>query len=216
MAEQWLSIVEYARTFGISDMTIRRRIRTGRLQAHLRDGKYYIPIDRDPRTGEPVRPAGRPQKQPAIYPDVNQRQIASTLNSPAERSLNTTPRAPQQFSQSSSQHTPAYSHPNTTPYTHPHGHTSQARTTWGELPPRITAPIEAEQEVVVEAGALLDYCNSSLMSAKDLERHASARFQAQQETLQEQLKHRDYMIANLQQQIEDLQLLVQILEKKKT
>ncbi|MCX6128772.1 MAG: hypothetical protein NTX25_06870 [Proteobacteria bacterium] len=44
MAEQWLSIVEYARAFAVSDMTVRRRIKTGRLQAVLKEGKYYIPV----------------------------------------------------------------------------------------------------------------------------------------------------------------------------
>src|SRR6478735_12847089 len=44
MAEQWLSIVEYARTFAVSDMTVRRRIKTGKLQAVLKEGKYYIPV----------------------------------------------------------------------------------------------------------------------------------------------------------------------------
>ncbi len=44
MADQWLSIVEYARTFAVSDMTIRRRIKTGRIKAVLREGKYYIPV----------------------------------------------------------------------------------------------------------------------------------------------------------------------------
>lgn len=45
MTEQWMSIVEYARTFSVSDMTVRRRIKTGKLRAVLRDGKYFIPID---------------------------------------------------------------------------------------------------------------------------------------------------------------------------
>ena len=44
MAEQWLSIVEYARAFSVSDMTVRRRIKTGRLRAVLKEGKYYIPV----------------------------------------------------------------------------------------------------------------------------------------------------------------------------
>ncbi len=47
MAEQWMSIVEYARTFAISDMTVRRRIKNGKLNAVLRDGKYYIQINPD-------------------------------------------------------------------------------------------------------------------------------------------------------------------------
>ena len=45
MAQQWLSIVEYARAYNISDMTIRRRIKTGKLSATLKDGKYFIPVD---------------------------------------------------------------------------------------------------------------------------------------------------------------------------
>ncbi len=43
MAEQWLSIVEYARKFAISDMTVRRRIKNGKIKAILKEGKYYIP-----------------------------------------------------------------------------------------------------------------------------------------------------------------------------
>ena len=44
MSEQWLSIIEYARKFSVSDMTVRRRIKTGKIRATLRDGKYYIPV----------------------------------------------------------------------------------------------------------------------------------------------------------------------------
>lgn len=47
MVEQWLSIIEYARQNNISDMTVRRRIKNGRLNAVLRDGKYYIPLNHD-------------------------------------------------------------------------------------------------------------------------------------------------------------------------
>ena len=45
MAQQWLSIVEYARAFSVSDMTVRRRIKTGKLQSVLKEGKYYIPVE---------------------------------------------------------------------------------------------------------------------------------------------------------------------------
>jgi hypothetical protein len=44
MAEQWFSIVEYARRFNLSDMTVRRRIKTGKLHAVLKEGKYFIPV----------------------------------------------------------------------------------------------------------------------------------------------------------------------------
>lgn len=42
--DRWYSIVEYARQFNLSDMTVRRRIKNGKLQAVLKDGKYFIPI----------------------------------------------------------------------------------------------------------------------------------------------------------------------------
>ena len=45
MGQRWLSIVEYARTYSVSDMTVRRRIKNGKLQAQLKEGKYYIPVD---------------------------------------------------------------------------------------------------------------------------------------------------------------------------
>lgn len=47
MSTEWMSIVEYARAFNVSDMTIRRRIKTGKLEAVLKDGKYFIPVASD-------------------------------------------------------------------------------------------------------------------------------------------------------------------------
>ena len=40
-----MSIVEYARSFSVSDMTVRRRIKNGKLHAVLKDCKYFIPVD---------------------------------------------------------------------------------------------------------------------------------------------------------------------------
>ena len=60
MSEQWMSIVEYARAYSISDMTVRRRIKTGRLHAELRDGKYFIPIRDEVETTAPL-PTRSPQ-----------------------------------------------------------------------------------------------------------------------------------------------------------
>lgn len=45
MAQQWMSIIEYARQFSVSDMTVRRRIKNGKLYAALKEGKYYIPVE---------------------------------------------------------------------------------------------------------------------------------------------------------------------------
>ena len=45
MDSKYISIIEYARENHVSDMTVRRRIKTGKLYAVLRDGKYFIPED---------------------------------------------------------------------------------------------------------------------------------------------------------------------------
>lgn len=60
MQEQWLSIVEYARQNNVSDMTVRRRIKTGKIKATLKDGKYYIPLASDSTELSPVRPQSAP------------------------------------------------------------------------------------------------------------------------------------------------------------
>ena len=41
----WISINEYARKFSVSDITVRRRIKQGRIPAELKNGKYYIRSD---------------------------------------------------------------------------------------------------------------------------------------------------------------------------
>ena len=43
MEENWISILEYARQHQLSHVSVRRKIKTGRLQAVLKDGKYFIP-----------------------------------------------------------------------------------------------------------------------------------------------------------------------------
>jgi hypothetical protein len=75
--------------------------------------------------------------------------------------------------------------------------------------------VPGESEVTVEARALLNYCNATLDTTRDRERLIEARHIAKVDLMGEQLKNRDMEIKNLQQQIEDLQLLVQILERKK-
>ncbi|MCX6123258.1 MAG: hypothetical protein NTV34_00680, partial [Proteobacteria bacterium] len=190
MAEHWLSIVEYARTFSISDMTIRRRIRTGRIQAYLRDGKYYIPIDTDPVTGDPVKQVSKlkpvvstpsPMKShptaERTIPQIRQSEFIEVKQEPIKTEHRTQSYAPQ----------------------------------FAQIPGRLAASVVSEQGVTVEAKALLDYCNSSLATVKDIERHLEGNFAAKIETAKEQIKFRDAEIAKLNQHIEDLQLLVQIL-----
>jgi DeoR/GlpR family transcriptional regulator of sugar metabolism len=55
--EHWLSIVDYARMFNVSDMTVRRRIKAGKLPAKLIDQKYYIAVpSAQPQAPQPQSP----------------------------------------------------------------------------------------------------------------------------------------------------------------
>lgn len=248
MAEQWMSIVEYARTFNISDMTIRRRIRTGKLQALLRDGKYYIPIETDPASGAPIKQ----NKQKNLRPNADSASYGSNQNNGnqahhhpvkshpnADRTLNSS----SSFSQNrpverSENHSSPVVRPNHISQTVPDQNKdfNQAATIntypdlkqrnqsiapqsqpaiWEQIPYHISAPVAQEQEVLVESQALLEYCNSSLANIKSIEKHIEQRYTARLETTYEQIRNRDIEISRLNQQIEDLQLLVQILEKKR-
>ena len=70
MGQRWLSIVEYARTYAVSDMTVRRRIKNGKLQAQLKDGKYYIPVDYE-RSQKPQVFSQDPIAAPVVSKPLN-------------------------------------------------------------------------------------------------------------------------------------------------
>jgi hypothetical protein len=213
-SQQWLSIVEYARAFGISDMTIRRRIRTGRIPAELRDGKYYIMVQLDKRTGQPIKPnsnSSMQQQQPTNTPMKNHPRPDSTF-----------------LDQDMNLHVPTMSHeyrPNPTPsHARPlhnqnipqqGNYNSAPNQNWSEIPGHLVMPNQISQEMRVEATALLDYCNATLSNARNLERQIEQRYQAQLRNNDLMVRQKDQEIAKLNQQIEDLQLLVQILEKKR-
>ena len=82
MAEKWLSIVEYARTFSISDMTVRRRIKTGKLKAVLKDGKYYIPT-MGSTSASPSTPSQLEDKPLVHYPAIPDSNTATHSSRPS-------------------------------------------------------------------------------------------------------------------------------------
>ncbi len=86
MAEQWLSIVEYARTFAVSDMTVRRRIKNGKLQAVLKEGKYYIPIGPG-SVAEAAEFAAAEEKQAPLPEPVIAKQLAAVSQPPDQASF---------------------------------------------------------------------------------------------------------------------------------
>lgn len=65
--DEWLTIRQAADRLGLSDLSVRRRIKDGRLAHRLVDGKYYVNLAPDPLASKPeVAPHADP---PAISAD---------------------------------------------------------------------------------------------------------------------------------------------------
>jgi hypothetical protein len=179
MAEQWLSIVEYARTFAVSDMTVRRRIKTGRLQAVLKEGKYYIPVGpgtaaeaaefaaAEARQGvdpQPVMPAATPA------PIIKEEAAMSPLHAP------------------------------------------RPGASFRTLPGSLSNNLQKYDSTLVDTQALLQFCEHSVTRINSIERHLQESFQLRLQNMEGQLKLKDNQIAELKQQVEDLQMLVKLME----
>ena len=218
MADQWLSIVEYARETGISDMTIRRRIRTGRISAELRDGKYFIPVTVDQANGQiiPVKPGSRQSNSPAnshavikahpspdrtiprVIPSAAINESSSVGFGVKEKTIHQSPRE-NSF----------------TSYQQPMA-SSQSQATESNLTPDILVkPLIDAGMASVEARGLIEFCHKALEQARSTVVSVEARYVARLEALNAQLAQKDQELKSLNQQVEDLQLLVQILERKK-
>jgi polyhydroxyalkanoate synthesis regulator phasin len=220
MAEQWLSIVEYARATGISDMTIRRRIRTGRISAELREGKYFIPVDLDEASGSlvPLKNGNRSQQNSIIknHP-APERSVNKVL--PTIRRTETTASASQLFSEASENFV-VPKVPSQQPSSHQVsatvlGPSASHHRESNAVPDRLARPLVEAGMASVEARGLIEFCHRALEQAKSTVATVEAKYVARLETVNSQLANKDQEIRSLNQQIEDLQLLVQILERKK-
>lgn len=203
MAEQWLSIVEYARTFKVSDMTVRRRIKTGKLHAVLKDGKYYIPIPfseggskKAPSVGADDLSAHgnyRYEASPS-RPQVQEMQIIKAHPSAAKTIV-----APQDTFRH---------HINVNPVS------EREEQRYGSVPVSLAEPLIQGEKSLVDSRALLAYCDATLKKMNELERRTVDRFKAKLDAVEATLLLRDSEVRSLKQQVEDMQVLVGILEKK--
>ena len=208
MAEQWMSIVEYARKFAISDMTIRRRIKTGRLHAVLKDGKYYIPVANEQSASQ-----------------QRHNQMEARLRNDFEPYSQAQDEAPPQQTREMVKHHPA---PQRTVVARPQ---VPARETYvqqpknqfsapepgvsaGLIPTSMRMGLEESPISSVETKALLDFCDSVLRRFSKLEQRVEDSYKAKFSVVEQQLAIKDQEINKLRQQIEDLQLLVKVLERK--
>ena len=210
MAEQWLSIVEYARTTGISDMTIRRRIRTGKIKAELKDGKYFIPLAVDQTTGAVIfnKPV---QQQYSSHPVKNH----PNPGVPVDRSMPVVRRAEEDIFLASDAHVSPRHISTSRPAQSSHANLTQNINAWSTLPGNLTNPLVDAGLASVEARALIEFCDRALEQAKTTVASVDGKYGARLESMNAQLRNKDFEIKSLNQQIEDLQLLVQILERKK-
>ena len=87
--------------------------------------------------------------------------------------------------------------------------------TYSHIPESLVRAIETEQIATVEAKALLAFCEAAMRKSADAERRQSEKFKAKMMALESDVARKDMLVQKLQQQVEDLQLLVKILEKKK-
>ena len=210
MAEQWLSIVEYARSYSVSDMTVRRRIKTGKLHAVLKEGKYYIPCAVE--NAGASRSSAREQAPAAprsSAKDVSPRRADVVVvkshplahNTYANVAMVTDAHAPaanrgQQSAPSSDFLIPML--PGDSP-----------------IPSSIRSEFEKQSTSMADARALLAFCDGSLRNANAAEKKLDDLYRSRIDALTQQVRAKDLELNGLRQQIEDMQLLVQILENKR-
>ena len=216
MADQWLSIVEYARETGISDMTIRRRIRTGRISAELRDGKYFIPVTVDQANGQinPVKPSARQNNSSA-----NSHAVIKAHPSPDRTIPRVIPSAAKSESNQAGfgvKEKTIHQYPRDNSFTSYQPAMPSSQSTESTLTPdSLVKPLIDAGMASVEARGLIEFCHKALEQARSTVVSVEGRYMARLEALNAQVAQKDQELKSLNQQVEDLQLLVQILERKK-
>lgn len=189
MSEAWLSIVEYARKFHVSDMTIRRRIKTGRLHAVLREGKYYIPVghtkiharnDFEDETPElsPAPEMPKPKEMPVpARPSVSEFSVKRQVINPHVEPVFQQPTRP--------------------------------------MPEAPKVSVNPQVPVMnEETKRLVAFCEFAAKRFTDLEKTLEDQYKDRIARFEAELKSKDVELNQMRQQNEDLQLLVKILERR--
>jgi hypothetical protein len=226
MTEKWLSIVEYARIYNVSDMTVRRRIKTGKLHAVLQEGKYFIPIPgKDEAKPAPQPPAPRrpgaemqvikghpsPQRTFAAPPQhaVSQhRQAPSASYEQAPQIAQQRPVQPRQVGMPQAE--PAFDAEH-----YPFRSFDDDESDGALIPAGLRRAVTSGDTAVVDARALLTFCEAAMKKIQESERRQVERFKSKLEALEATVAARDGEIKTLKQNLEDLQLLAKVLERKR-
>lgn len=218
MTEQWLSIVEYAKRHDISDMTVRRRIRAGKVNAELREGKYFIQVDGSatspknapppPQAAAPAAPQGVHRSRPTATAGGDQQHLQQLLDRPPRQT-------PPPISVRQERRTP---HPDR----HPSRHGGQraeradhraARPQKDDFsyPELDLAGTRRPSASVLDGGQSIEV-QLSQMNAK-LEHITQPWQQELLASLKTEITLKDEKIRQLEQKIEDLEMIVQMLDR---
>jgi len=192
MSEQWMSIVEYARRFAISDMTVRRRIRNGKLHAVLRDGKYYIPIrDLHGQHISALESAVDSKLTKEDYIVSKPQSPSIPITRPADV-VSTDTRFPESMRVPET-YMPSY---NRKVVTEP-----------------IRSPFSDHSHAMMDSQAILRYCENSLLRFTAMEQSLKDSYEHKIHALEDRLKTKDLEISTLHQQLEDLQTLINMIDQ---
>jgi hypothetical protein len=216
--QEWLSIVEYARAFDVSDMTIRRRIKNGKLRAVLKDGKYFIPLE-----GATASPGVHSQMQ---QPSTMQNQMNMQMTSPhhAGTHLNS-PMMNHGVQQPFVANNPIGSPTgNFVAETHPFAEIPQVRAVqpavikptvdFDHIPESISEPMMSVTTAEMNASDLLSMVDKFMEKVASTEKEVTDKFKNKIQHLEQSLKTKDVELESLRQKLEDVELLVNILENK--
>jgi hypothetical protein len=234
MSEQWMSIVEYARTFDISDMTVRRRIRTGKIQAVLKEGKYYIPMRSSAKHTPPQPMHDSPKiNTQMINPFESQDDFRGTTTKPSQRSQQQkgvhkklhgpqhAPRTRQDRTTSEPTASAALSHdlPD-----NPERAISSTRSLNKNAPNKEPSAIlklieimqEDNRKITDKVDKVFESCQLSQDSLQLIHEKLEQNYRSKIGTLEAVLKAKDSEVEQLHQKVQDLQLLISILERRNT
>ena len=218
MNEQWLSIIEYARIHDISDMTVRRRIKKGKLEAVLKDGKYFIPVSsQNSHIEQFTTPARMPvteQTPPAMRvetttrPHVAPRHIPKTFDSVSNTQSHY---ANQEFV------TEIESTLKSAMDSRATNQVSQKSVSFDNLKflsKSVLNEIQKDRTSLVSTQRLLEYCDSLVNSVEDQKKLLQAKIESERViSYQHEIKALQLENEKYRQQIEDLHVLVKLLEK---
>jgi hypothetical protein len=200
MAQQWMSIIEYARQFSVSDMTVRRRIKNGKLYATLKEGKYFIPVDENhtPQADEDMDFLSRSKDD----------QIS--MNSPLVKN-----------SQRPNSHLDFEFRHDQLPKLHSQVKENNRSSITENFPlpnfigkfPGENTPSFASKTLEPDSiKEILEFANKTMALADEKYKAKEQEWNLRFKALEFEISTRDMRINTLKQQIEDLQLLVKVIE----